>query len=128
MRWLKVIVSIITSALLTDVMLQLPGGDIDAHKMILATVSPVWEDDFKNGKSNELTLPSDSWHIMKILIDYNYIVTMVNVRCVILVSLSLLYFSFYLLFLLEFPMNYSYFIPMLSPIIPVIFFKFLLCQ
>ena len=46
-------------------------------------------------------------------------------------SLSLLCFQFYLLFFPEFPIiftHYSYFIPMPSPIIPVIFFKFLFCQ
>ena len=46
-------------------------------------------------------------------------------------SLSLLCFQFYLLFLPEFPIiftHYSYFIPMSSPIIPVIFFEFLSCQ
>ena len=49
----------------------------------------------------------------------------------LLLSLSLLCFQFYLLFLPGFPViftHYSYFIPMPSPIIPVILFKFLLCQ
>ena len=46
-------------------------------------------------------------------------------------SLSLLCFQIYLLFLPEFPIiftHYSYFIPMPSPIIPVTFFKFLFYQ
>ena len=60
----------------TDVTLKLPDGDIDAHKIILATVSPVFErmlyGDFKEGKSSEVTLPSDSCKVMKILIDFVY--------------------------------------------------------
>ena len=60
----------------TDVTLKLPEGNIDAHKMILAAVSPVFErmfyGDFKEGKSNEVSLPSDTWNTMKLLIDFVY--------------------------------------------------------
>ena len=60
----------------TDVTLKLPDGTIEAHKMILAAVSPVFErmlyGDFKEGRSHEVALPNDSWHIMKSLIDFVY--------------------------------------------------------
>ena len=56
--------------------LKLSDGDIDAHKMILAAVSPVFEKmlygDFKEGRSCEVALPNDSCKIMKILIDFVY--------------------------------------------------------
>ena len=60
----------------TDVTLKLPEGNIDAHKMILAAVSPVFErmfyGDFKEGNSSEVSLPSDNWNTMKLLIDFVY--------------------------------------------------------
>ena len=60
----------------TDVTLKLSDGSIDAHRMILAAVSPVFEKmlygDFKEGKSSEVALPNDSYNIMKLLIDFVY--------------------------------------------------------
>ena len=60
----------------TDVTLKLPDGNIDAHKMILAAVSPVFEKmfygDFKEGKSVNADLPADSYNIFKLLIDFIY--------------------------------------------------------
>ena len=60
----------------TDITFKLSDGKIDAHKMILAAVSPVFEKmfygDFKEGKSSELSLPSDNYKVMKILIDCVY--------------------------------------------------------
>ena len=60
----------------SDVTLKLSDGKIEAHKMILAAVSPVFEKmfygDFKEGKSSEIALPSDSCKSMKILIDFIY--------------------------------------------------------
>ena len=60
----------------TDITLKLSDGNIDAHKMILAGVSPVFErmlyGDFKEGKSSEVALPSDSYKVMKLLIDFVY--------------------------------------------------------
>ena len=60
----------------TDITLKLSDGNIDAHKMILAGVSPVFErmfyGDFKEGKSSEVALPSDSYKVMKLLIDFIY--------------------------------------------------------
>ena len=60
----------------TDVTLKFPDGNIDAHKMILAAVSPVFEKmfygDFKEGKSVNADLPADSYNIFKLLIDFIY--------------------------------------------------------
>ena len=60
----------------TDVTLKLSDGSIDAHRMILAAVSPVFEKmfygDFKEGKSSEVALPSDSYKVMKLMIDFVY--------------------------------------------------------
>ena len=60
----------------TDVTLKLSDGNIDAHKIILAGVSPVFErmfyGDFKEGKSSEIALPSDSYKVIKLLIDFVY--------------------------------------------------------
>ena len=60
----------------TDVTLKLSDGSIDAHRVILAAVSPVFEKmlfgDFKEGKSSEVALPNDSRNIMKLLIDFVY--------------------------------------------------------
>ena len=60
----------------TDITFKLSDGKIDAHKMILAAVSPVFEKmfygDFKEGKSSEISLPSDNYKVMKILIDCVY--------------------------------------------------------
>ena len=58
----------------TDVTLKLSDGSIDAHKMILAAVSPVFErmfyGDFKEGKSKEVDLPKENYSTMKLLIDF----------------------------------------------------------
>ena len=60
----------------TDVTLKLSDGSIDAHKMILAAVSPVFErmfyGDFKEGKSMIADLPADSYKVFKLLIDFIY--------------------------------------------------------
>ena len=60
----------------TDVTLKLSDGSIDAHKMILAAVSPVFErmfyGDFKEGKSKEVDLPKDNYKVMKLLVDFVY--------------------------------------------------------
>ena len=58
--------------------LKLPGGggSIDAHRSILAAVSPVFEKmfygNFKEGKSTTVDLPKDSYNIMGLLIDFVY--------------------------------------------------------
>ena len=60
----------------TDVTLKFPDGSIDAHRMILAAVSPVFErmfyGDFKEGKSVAVDLPKDTSKMMKLLIDFVY--------------------------------------------------------
>ena len=60
----------------TDVTLKFPDGSIDAHRMILAAVSPVFErmfyGDFKEGKSVAVDLPKDTSKTMKLLIDFVY--------------------------------------------------------
>ena len=60
----------------TDVTLKLSDGSIDAHKMILAAVSPVFErmfyGDFKEGNAKEVELPEDSYKIVKPLVDFIY--------------------------------------------------------
>ena len=60
----------------TDVTLKFPDGSIDAHRMILAAVSPVFErmfyGDFKEGKSMTVDLPKDSSKMMRLLIDFVY--------------------------------------------------------
>ena len=59
-----------------DVTLKLSNGSIDAHRMILAAVSPVFErmfyGDFKEGKSVIVNLPKDDSKIMNLLIDFVY--------------------------------------------------------
>ena len=60
----------------TDVTLKLSDGSIDAHRMILAAVSPVFEKmfygDFKEGKSSIADLPADNCKVFKLLIDFIY--------------------------------------------------------
>ena len=60
----------------TDVTLKLPDGSIEAHKMILAAVSPVFEKmfygDFKEEKSRTFDLPTDNYKIIKLLVDLIY--------------------------------------------------------
>ena len=60
----------------TDVILKLPGGNIEAHRSILAAVSPVFEKIFygscKEGKSMAVDLPKDSFEIMGLVIDFVY--------------------------------------------------------
>ena len=60
----------------TDVTLKLPNGSIDAHRMILAAVSPVFErmlyGDFKEGNSRIAELPADSYKVIKLLVDLVY--------------------------------------------------------
>jgi len=60
----------------TDVTLKLSDGSIDAHRMILAAVSPVFErmfyGDFKEGTSRIVDLPADSYDIIKLLVDLVY--------------------------------------------------------
>ena len=60
----------------TDVTLKLSDGSIDAHRMILAAVSPVFErmfyGDVKEGKSVTVDLPKDSSETFKLLIDFVY--------------------------------------------------------
>ena len=60
----------------TDVTLKLSDGSIDAHKMILAAVSPVFErmfyGDFKEGNAKEVELPKDNYITMKLLINFVY--------------------------------------------------------
>ena len=60
----------------TDVTLKLSDGSIDAHKMILAAVSPVFErmfyGNFKEGQSKDVDLPKDSYKTMRLLIDTIY--------------------------------------------------------
>ena len=57
----------------TDVTLKLPDGTIEAQKMMLAYISPVFErmfyGDFKEAKSKVVDLPNDSHKIMKLLLD-----------------------------------------------------------
>ena len=59
-----------------DVILKLSDGSIDAHRMILAAVSPVFEKmfygDFKEGKSTVADLPADNCKVFKLLIDFIY--------------------------------------------------------
>ena len=59
-----------------DVTLKLSDGSIDAHRMILAAVSPVFEKmfygDFKEGKSTIVDLPADNYKVFKLLIDFIY--------------------------------------------------------
>ena len=57
--------------------LKLPGGgSIEAHRSILAAVSPVFEKmfygNFKEGKSMTVDLPKDNYKIMGLLIDFVY--------------------------------------------------------
>ena len=56
--------------------LKLSDGSIDAHRMILAAVSPVFErmfyGDFKEGKSMTIDLPKDTSRTFKLLIDFVY--------------------------------------------------------
>ena len=58
----------------TDVTLKLSDGSIDAHRMILAAVFPVFErmfyGDFKEGKSTVADLPADNYKIFKLLVDF----------------------------------------------------------
>ena len=60
----------------TDVTLKLSDGNIDAHRTILAAVSPVFErmffGEFKEGKSMTVDLPKDSHKIMSLLINFVY--------------------------------------------------------
>ena len=60
----------------TDVTLKLSDGNIDAHKMILAAVSPIFErmfyGDFKEGNTKEVELPKDSYKIVNPLVDFIY--------------------------------------------------------
>ena len=60
----------------TDVTLKLSDGSIDAHKMILAAVSPVFErmfyGDFKEGNAKGVELPKDNYITMKLLINFVY--------------------------------------------------------
>ena len=60
----------------TDVILKLPGGNIEGHRSILAAVSPVFEKIFygscKEGKSMTMDLPKDSFEIMGLVIDFLY--------------------------------------------------------
>ena len=57
----------------SDVTLKLPDGSIKAQKMMLAFISPVFErmfyGDFKEARSNVVELPSDSYKIMKLLLE-----------------------------------------------------------
>ena len=59
-----------------DVILKLPGGSIEAHRSILAAVSPVFEKTFygnvKEGKSMTVDLPNDNYKIMSLLVDFVY--------------------------------------------------------
>ena len=60
----------------TDVILKLAGGNIEAHRSILAAVSPVFEKMFygnlKEGKSMTVDLPKDSSEILSHVIDFVY--------------------------------------------------------
>ena len=60
----------------TDVTLKLSDGSIDAHKMILAAVSPVFErmfyGDFKEGNAKQVELPKDNYKVTKLFIDFVY--------------------------------------------------------
>ena len=57
----------------TDVTLKLSDGSINAHKMMLAMVSPVFEKmfygGFKEGKSDDVDLPKDNYKIIKLLLN-----------------------------------------------------------
>ena len=57
----------------TDITLKLSDGTIEAQKMMLAYISPVFEKmfygKFKEAKSKVADLPSDSHRIMKLLLD-----------------------------------------------------------
>ena len=56
----------------TDVTLKLSDGSINAHKMMLAMVSPVFEKmlfgGFKEGKLDEVNLPTDNYRIFSLLL------------------------------------------------------------
>ena len=56
----------------TDVTLKLSDGNINAHKMMLAMVSPVFEKmlfgGFKEGKLDEVKLPTDNCRIFNLLL------------------------------------------------------------
>ena len=60
----------------TDVTLKLSDGNIGAHRMILAAVSPVFEKmlygNFKESSLSEVNLPEDNCKNMKMLIDFVY--------------------------------------------------------
>ena len=57
----------------SDVTLKMPDGSIEAQKMMLACVSPVFEKmfygNFKEAKSKVVNLPSDSYKIMKLFLE-----------------------------------------------------------
>ena len=57
----------------SDVTLKMPDGSIEAQKMMLACVSPVFEKmfygNFKEAKSKVVDLPSDSYKIMKLFLE-----------------------------------------------------------
>jgi len=57
----------------SDVTLKLSSGSIEAQKMMLAFISPVFErmfyGNFKEAKSKIVDLPNDSYKIMKLLLD-----------------------------------------------------------
>ena len=56
--------------------LKLSDGEVKAHRLILAAVSPVFEKmlygNFKEGKSNEVNMPKDCCKTMQQLIDIIY--------------------------------------------------------
>ena len=60
----------------TDVILKLPGGNIEVHRSILAAVSPVFKKmlygNFKEGKSMTVDLPKGHFEIMSLVIDFVY--------------------------------------------------------
>jgi len=60
----------------SDVTFKLSDGSIDAHKVILASVSPVFESmffgGFKEKRSNKVDLPAENYKTMKLLIDTVY--------------------------------------------------------
>ena len=57
----------------SDVTLKLPDGSIEAQKMMLACVSPVFDKmfygEFKEARSKVVELPGDSYKIMKLLLE-----------------------------------------------------------
>ena len=59
-----------------DVILKLPGGNVEVHRSILAAVSPVFEKmlygNFKEGISMTVDLPKGSFEIMSLVIDFVY--------------------------------------------------------